>query len=211
VAQAGAELAVDKVELFKIFVLAVMCGLRRREIDLLPWTAFRFDEGVLRIEATELFAPKSTESTGDIPLDSELTALFRGYYARRANSDFVIQSNLEPRVRGAYLHYRCGPLFRELSQWLRDHGVNGIRPLHTLRKEFGSLINRAHGIHAASMALRHASIGITAEVYVDSRVRVTSGLGCLLTREESNVLPIRSDDPPESNHGSSALEADANP
>ena len=43
VAQARAELGEDpvRVELFKIFVLAAMCGLRRREIDLLPWTAFR--------------------------------------------------------------------------------------------------------------------------------------------------------------------------
>ena len=54
VALAKAELAgTGQTELFKIFVLAALCGLRRREIDLLPWTAFRFDEGVLRIEPTE--------------------------------------------------------------------------------------------------------------------------------------------------------------
>jgi len=190
VAQARAELAeAGKVELFKIFVLAAMCGLRRREIDLLPWTAFRWNEGILRIEATELFQPKSEESTADLPLDPELVSLFRGYYAR-AKSEFVIQSDLAPNVRASYLHYRCGRLFAELCRWLRARGVKTIRPLHTLRKEFGSLINRTHGIHAASRALRHAEIGITSAIY-DSRVRTTSGLVYLLTEQQSpNVFPL---------------------
>ena len=193
VAQARSELALgEKSELFKIFVLAAMCGLRRREIDLLPWSAFRWEEGILRIEATQFFRPKSEESIGDIPLEPELLALFRGYYAR-ARDQFVIESAAEPKAGIAYLHYRCDPLLKELCTWLRTHGVKTIRPLHTLRKEFGSVINRAHGIHAASRALRHASIGITAGIYVDSRVRTTSGLGYLLGALESqtnNVLPI---------------------
>jgi integrase len=192
IAQARAELGEDpaRVELFKIFVLAAMCGLRRREIDLLPWSAFRWEESILRIEATEVFHPKSEESIADIPLEPEFLSLFRGYYAR-ARSEFVIESDLAPNVRASYLHYRCGPLFRLLSGWLRLHGVRTIRPLHTLRKEFGSLINRAHGIHAASRALRHSSIGITSAIYVDSRLRTTSGLGYLLgDGHSSNVLPL---------------------
>jgi integrase len=198
VAAARAELGEnpDKVELFKMFVLAAMCGLRRREIDLLPWSAFRFEEGVLRIEATEFFQPKSDESNAELPLDPEVLSLFRGYCAR-AKSQFVVESPSDPQPGTSYLHYRCAKEFRELSCWLRAHGVGTIRPLHALRKEFGSLINQAHGIHAASRALRHASIGITAEIYVDSRVRTTSGLGYLLEAEHSsNVLPIPSPDAP---------------
>jgi integrase len=191
VAQARRELAEQgKSELFKIFVLAAMCGLRRREIDLLPWSAFRWEEDILRIEATHFFHPKSEESIADIPIEPELVALFRGYHAR-ANGQFVIESEAEPKVDAAYVHYRCADLFKELCTWLRAHGVKTVRPLHTLRKEFGSVINRAHGIHTASRALRHASIGITAEIYVDSRVRTTSGLGHLLAdNQASNVLPI---------------------
>jgi integrase len=190
VRQAREELASEKPELFKIFVLAAMCGLRRREIDLLPWSAFRWEEGILRIEATEFFHPKSEESIANIPLEPELLALFRGYHAR-AKSPFVIESERDPKPGAAYLHYRGAALLSELCSWLRAHGVKTIRPLHTLRKEFGSVINRSHGIHAASRALRHASIGITAEIYVDSRVRVTSGLGSLLDPSaSSNALPI---------------------
>jgi integrase len=190
VARARAELAQDpaRIESFKILVLAAMCGLRRREIDLLPWSAFRFEEGLLRIEATEFFQPKSDESSAELPLEPEVLSLFRGYHAR-AKSNFVIESAFDPCPGASYPHYRCARQFRDLAHWLRAHGVKSIRPLHALRKEFGSLINQTHGIHAASRALRHSSIGITAEIYVDSRVRTTSGLGYLLG-DQSNVLPL---------------------
>jgi integrase len=84
-------------------------------------------------------------------------------------------------LRGDY--YRCKSHFQRLSAWLRRQGVVDEKPLHTLRKEFGSLVNRAHGIHAASKALRHADINVTNNFYTDSRVRVTSGLGKLFARK----------------------------
>jgi hypothetical protein len=49
-----------------------MAGLRRNEIDKLPWTAFRFDEGVIHIQTTEYFRPKSRESENDVPVDPVL-------------------------------------------------------------------------------------------------------------------------------------------
>ena len=196
IAKAREELAgKGEIELFKIFLLAAFAGLRRREIDSLPWSAFRWDQGVLRIEPTLYFRPKSEDSVADIPLDPEVCALFRGYYALcPSGSQFVIASDGVPSLDATYPRYRCLGLFKKLYGWLRAHGVKAIRPLHTLRKEFGSAINRAHGIHAASLALRHSSIAITSAVYVDSRVRITSGLGALLIgpgeKEGSNVLPL---------------------
>ena len=56
----------------QIFLLGAMAGLRRNEIDKLPWTAFRFDEGVIHIQTTEYFRPKSRESENDIPVDPVL-------------------------------------------------------------------------------------------------------------------------------------------
>jgi integrase len=44
------ELAQPAPELFKVFLLAVMAGLRRREIDTLEWSAFRWERGTIRIE-----------------------------------------------------------------------------------------------------------------------------------------------------------------
>ena len=54
------------------------------------------------------------------------------------------------------------------------------KPLHTLRKEFGSVVCDLHGIYAASLALGHAHIGITARYYLDKKGRTTVGMGHLL-------------------------------
>jgi integrase len=61
-----------------------------------------------------------------------------------------------------YDHYRCATLFEKLIAWLRVHGGRGQRPLHTLRKEFGSLIAQSYGIRAAKEMLGHADISATA-------------------------------------------------
>jgi hypothetical protein len=88
-------------EQLKIFLLAAMAGLRRNEIDKLPWTAFCWDEGVIRIQATEFYRPKSRESEGYIPVDPELLEIFRGYHAK-AKSGFVIESDSEPDPAAPY-------------------------------------------------------------------------------------------------------------
>jgi integrase len=54
--------------------------------------------------------------------------------------------------------------------------VNSKKPLHTLRKEFGSLVNQATDIHTASRQLRHATIKMTAAVYTDHRRRPGSAV-----------------------------------
>lgn len=73
-------------------------------------------------------------------------------------------------------------MFTDLIEWLRAHGVSGNKPLHTLRKEYGSLLTRNFGIHAASRALRHADLRTTSEHYSDAAARVTPGIGRLLSR-----------------------------
>jgi integrase len=161
---------------YSIFLLAVTAGLRRKEIDLLEWTAFRFSENVIRIEPTKFFHPKSEDSIADVQVDSELMAIFRRFH-KDAKGLFVVPSLRRPKTvtRGDY--YRCEPHFERLNSWLRSKGVTTQKPLHTLRKEYGSLVNQAHGIHAASRALRHADINVTNNYYTDSRIRVTPGLG----------------------------------
>ena len=177
--KAKTELSAEEPEQFKIFLLATMAGLRRNEIDKLEWSAFRWDQGLIRIEATRWFHPKSEDSIGDVEVDPELIELFRGYRARVAGS-FVIESRNEPRPDATYDHYRCQSYFEKLSEWLRKNGVKTKTPLHTLRKEFGSQICDHEGIYAASRALRHADIAITSRHYVDKKKTVVSGLGYLL-------------------------------
>jgi integrase len=180
IAAARDELAGTEPEVFKIFALATFAGLRRKEIDLLPWSAFRFTEGLLRIEQTIHFSSKSQDSLDDVPLDPEVLELFRGYRAQ-ATGEFVIESPQPPRPELLYNYYRCNEAFERLTSWLRSKGLTSKKPLHTLRKEFGSQLCATHGIYAASRALRHSSIAISAAFYTDSRARATVGLGHLLS------------------------------
>jgi integrase len=66
---------------------------------------------------------------------------------------------------------------------LRKHGVTARKPIYELRKEFGSMVNREHGLSAASDQLRHSSIAITAAHYIDRPRKATSGIGPLLVTE----------------------------
>jgi integrase len=178
-------------EQLKIFLLATMAGLRRNEIDKLQWSAFRWNEEVIRIEETEHFAPKSSDGAGDVPVDKELLAIFRGWYAK-ATDAFVIEANSEARSATTYAHYRAQPDFDALTVWLRAQGVTAIKPLHELRKEFGSQLCAKYGIYAASRMLRHADIRVTAQHYLDTKERTPIGFGNLLALPE-NVTPMSPD------------------
>jgi integrase len=175
-------------EQFKIFLLAIMAGLRRNEIDKLEWSAFDWRRGVISIRATAYFSPTSEDSTGDVEVDPELIELFRGYRAT-ASGDFVIEGRVSPRPDAAYSHYRCQREFEALNKWLQAHGVEANQPLHTLRKEFGSQVCAKHGIYAASRALRHSDIAITSQHYLDKRQSMVVGLGSHLNRP-TNVVSI---------------------
>lgn len=183
-AAAHLELAVEQPEVFKALLLTLACGLRRSEADALLWRQFDFDTGTLSIADTEHKALKSADSAGVIGLDAELVAMLRGYGAR-AKGEFVLEAM--PRRRpAAKRKYRADVHFEALLQWLRTKGVPGIRPIHTMRKEIGSIIASREGIFAASRFLRHSDIGITSRLYADSKKPVCAGLGELLTARPTN-------------------------
>jgi len=173
----------------KIFLLATMAGLRRNEIDKLEWEAFDWNAVSVRIDTTNHLTPKTSDSAGDVPIDKELAALFRGWHAK-SNSSFVIEGDSVPQGDTSYTHYRAEPHFNALTKWLCGKGVTAAKPLHEMRKEFGSQLCAKYGIYAASRALRHADIAITAQHYVDQKERVTFGMGSLLATL-SNVAPMR--------------------
>lgn len=168
------------VEQMKVLLLAAIAGLRRNEIDKLMWTAFRWDEGVLRIEATAYFDPKTEESLADVRLDPEMLNLFREW-ERSRTSEFVIESATPPRSGLLYSHYRCRATLDALVDWLKRCGITSDKPIHVLRKEYGSQICARYGIFVASKALRHADIHITSQHYLDQNTNSKPGLGFMLT------------------------------
>jgi integrase len=173
------ELSETDPAVFLVILLALCLGLRKGEIDLLPWSAVHFSEGVLRIEPTEYFEVKTEHSIGDVPVEPEIIEILRGFKARNA-SPFVVPSHRPPKRTATYNYYRCEPIFDRALLWLRAQGVTAKTPIHTLRKECGSLVNKNHGLATAKEVLRHSNIAITAAHYVENRKRGTTGLGALL-------------------------------
>ena len=175
---AGEELAGSQPEAFKVFVLALCCGLRKREIDCLLWSQVDLQAGVIRIEATEHFRPKSEDSAGEVDLDPELLPLLRGWRSA-AKGEFVIEGKDNTDFKSR-VSYRCEGVYVVLYAWLHEHGVKATKALHELRKEAGALVAKSAGIYAASRLLRHSDIRVTADYYADKKQRISTGLGSLL-------------------------------
>jgi len=194
-ARAREELAESEPEAFKVLILALVCGLRRSEIDHLLWRTFDFSRGLLHIENTEYHQLKSEDSAGEIDLDADTAALFKGFRARAPKSLFVIESPNAPRAERKARCYRCNAVFERVNEWLRIQGVDTMKPLHTMRKEIGSIIASEHGIFEASRYLRHSDIRITSAIYADKKKTVTpKAFAGLLASTESNVIPMPSDE-----------------
>ena len=194
-AAARAELALAKPEAFKCLLLTLICGLRRSEADSLEWSQINLEQGTLEVMDTEHKRLKSKDSAGVIGLDAELVAMMRGFKARALGA-FVLETPLRARLalkahksRG----YRCDATHETLIAWLKLKGVPGHRPIHTLRKEIGSIIATRDGIFKASRYLRHSDIRITAKLYADPKIPVTAGLGALLAdvAEPGKVLTFQ--------------------
>jgi integrase len=179
VAAARAELKAEHRESYKMFLLGLFGGLRRAEIDGLEWRHIDDSAGVIRLVNTDVLKLKSDDSLGIVEIDSEvvqeLLSMRTGSCSR-----FVVESHLQPRPGLDRQYYRCEPHFQHLLGWLRSKGVKTNKPLHALRKEFGSLINQKYGLHAAATALRHADTSTSARHYVSKKERLSLGLGGLL-------------------------------
>jgi len=189
-AKAELSVAPGRQEQFKIFCLALLCGLRKREIDTLLWRSVDFDKAVIRIEHTEYFQPKSEESASEIDLAPELVEILRRFRSC-AKGEFVIESDNPPRYHLSRANYRAELEFSGLYAWLGSKGVSARKKLHELRKECGAVIANSMGIFAASRALRHGDIRITSQYYSDKKVKITAGLDSLLSssvREESSSI-----------------------
>ena len=178
-----------ETEELKAFLLGLALGLRRLEADHLEWDSFNFDRSTVQITATKFYGLKSEKSAAVLSLDPEIMALFRGWHAQ-CRGPFVLESDKPARPQTHYPYYRADATFNKLILWLQRQGVSGTKPLHTLRKMYGSLVVEKHGLFAASATLRHSSISTTTAHYLDHAVAATSGLGSVLSG--ADVVPFSS-------------------
>lgn len=175
-AKAREEMASANPSAYIILHLAVLAGLRRGEIDRLKWSQVDFARGVVNVLSSASSRTKTPNSEQGVEVGDDLLALLQGRKGRNGDA-FVIAPDcaaigtFKPNWR-----YRCHSEFKFVIKWLRENGVTTRNPLQALRKEFGSVINRMAGIHAASVSLRHRDIALTAKFYVDSRLKTKVSL-----------------------------------
>ena len=168
------------------FLLAIGAGLRKAEIDSLRWQQINFDRQTIRLEVSEHGDLKTHEAADEVEIDETLTDELR-VHMPRSKGPFVVESSRPAKAGSARQYYRCQETFEILYAWLRRKGVKDKKPLHVLRKEFGSIINQRHGLYAASAALRHRNISTTAGHYVAHKDRIMFPLGDMLN--EIKPLP----------------------
>jgi integrase len=166
-------------EPWKIFLLALCCGLRKSEIDYLEWRQIDLKAGEIQVEKTAYFRPKSDDSEGLVDIDGGVVAVLKAA-KEKATGAFVIESPLLPKGPGKHPRYRAEEHFNTLNAWLRGQGITARKPLHELRKEAGSMVAKLQGLFAAQTFLRHSTPQITAAYYVSKKERFSTGLGTLL-------------------------------
>jgi integrase len=175
------ELAVQNPEAYKVFLLGFGAGLRKGEIDALECEHFNFDSGTVVVKPTEYHDVKTEGSEAEVQMDHALTQELKRLAP--ANSRFYIVAKGRPRQGLNRQYYRAESVFQSLYDWLATQGVTSARPLHTLRKEFGSEINKRFGLFAAMTALRHTNITTTSDYYVDNKRQIALPVAELFATE----------------------------
>lgn len=174
------ELQDEAPDAYIAFLLAIGAGLRKGEIDSLRWQQVNFERQTLRLEISPHGDLKTQEAADEVEIDEALASELRAHMSQ-SRGHFVIASTRPAKIKLAGQYYRCQETFQTLYSWLRGKGISDKKPLHVLRKEFGSIINQRHGLYAASAALRHRNISTTAGHYVAHKDRIIFPFGDLLT------------------------------
>jgi len=158
------------------------------EVDCLLWKQIKFGENIIKLEPNQYTVLKSKGSARDIYVDHEVMDLLRGF-RNLANGEFVINAESPFKRVARYGHYRCKKEKNELIKWLRSKGITAHKPIHELRKEFGSWMTERAGIYVAQKQLGHSNIQTTASHYVDRKDRHSVGLGQLLKSSVIRSVP----------------------
>lgn len=167
-----------RFELWKILYMALVAGLRYSEIDQLKTEAVSVRLRKISIRLHEGFQPKNLASEGEVPISEEAKEVI-SVMLKHSENGWFLKANTSRRFK----NYRAGLSHDRLVTWLRAYKEEGrypfgdvSKPIHELRKEAGTLVNKNHGLAEAQNFLRHSSIATTASYYVGSKGDVTTGL-----------------------------------
>lgn len=168
----------SRYEQWKILYLALVAGLRYREIDNLRVQDISPSIRKISIRSHGDYEPKTEASEADVTV-SEGAAKILEQMLNKTKGKWVVADGKSKKAAA----YRTGAHHEKLLDWLRNYEERGIKPLadihkplHELRKEAGTLVNSQHGLYEAKDFLRHSDIATTAAYYVGSKGEITTGL-----------------------------------
>jgi integrase len=170
--RAECELKESKPSQYAAIMLALLQGLRVNEIDKLRWSQIDWRNKTLTILKTKYIKPKTNNSCAIIPLNDHvfdaLSKLWSNIDPRE--DDFVIEPEFVFKDGRLNRWRRCKALIDEVNAWLRNFGIGEQKPLHTLRKECGSMVYRQTGdIYAVALYLRD-TLPVVVGHYADATV-----------------------------------------
>ena len=168
----------SRYEQWKILYLALIAGLRYREIDNLRVQDVSTSIRKISIRAHDDYEPKTESSEAEVTV-SEGAAKILEQMLKKTKGKWVVADGKSKKAAA----YRTGAHHEKLLDWLRNYEERGIKPLadiqkplHELRKEAGTLVKSQHGLLEAKDFLRHSDIATTAAYYVGSEGEITTGL-----------------------------------
>lgn len=168
----------SRYEQWKILYLALVAGLRYREIDNLRVQDVSPSIRKISIRTHDDYEPKTEASEADVTVSKGAAKVLEQMLSK-TKGKWVVADGKSKKAAA----YRTGAHHEKLLDWLRNYEERGIKPLadihkplHELRKEAGTLVNSQHGLYEAKDFLRHSDIATTAAYYVGSKGEITTGL-----------------------------------
>jgi len=148
------------------FLLSIGAGLRREELDKLMLEQIDLEGRKIQIYTTEFFRPKAKNSEDHIDLSDSIVTYLREYMERITDRRFLLPGR---EVMGKIRSHKT---LRSLMKWLRDRGVSDRTPIHTLRKEAGSMVFQKGGsVDLAASFLRNDP-RVAREHYIGKKERL---------------------------------------
>ena len=159
---AAVALRVKDPQLWLAYYLAMQTGLRKGELMALRWGWFA-DEGVT-VRFEEDFIPKGKRERF-IPLGKETVQTIRETWVnvQRPTSNVEL-SDLGKAAMSQVrvLQGNVDLLFRNLGEWMKEHGWSRRMKAHELRKVFASVVTKVNSVYTAQAVLGHQDLKTTA-------------------------------------------------
>ncbi|MDF1815070.1 MAG: site-specific integrase, partial [Verrucomicrobiales bacterium] len=157
---------------YELLLFAAGTGCRREEIDRAKWSDIDLENRKFDISGDHL---KTDDSAQKVTIVKSVAEKLKAIRATNPMAKFVIKGRDDVSTVTDRKAYRSNVTMKRLTKWLRAYRENDSlpfadvnKPLHTIRKEVGSMLYKQTGdINAAKAYLRHTQISTTLAYYVD--------------------------------------------